>query len=296
MSTLDDLISAQRNFAIARDWEQFHSPKNLAMALGGEVGELCLEIDPLFETDTDTIELMGVAHTRLRNEVGDVALYLLRLCDVLRIDPAEAFGPALSHTETSELCPIAGIPAALAQAVCRLNGSTGLVLEVFQWEESTHTALPSRMTELELNRRLRSVATSLISLADFVGVDVFDTARAKLAANEQRYPVDLSRGSSRKYTEFKTGSGEDIKPRTVPLDVYSTVSSSWFRASTRSRSFQVGWRGPRNYLLHASHTRVLPVRCALSTVSVLFRQLGGFLSAARASPDADAVPSRVPQM
>ncbi|MCD2109387.1 nucleotide pyrophosphohydrolase [Rhodococcus erythropolis] len=113
MSTLDDLISAQRNFAIARDWEQFHSPKNLAMTLGGEVGELCLEIDPLFETDTDTIELMGVAHTRLRNEVGDVALYLLRLCDVLRIDPAEAFGPALSHTETSELCPIAGIPALL---------------------------------------------------------------------------------------------------------------------------------------------------------------------------------------
>ncbi|MCD2109388.1 hypothetical protein O4214_30470 [Rhodococcus erythropolis] len=72
------------------------------------------------------------------------------------------------------------------------------------------------MTELELNRRLRFVATSLIALDDFVGVDVFDAARAKLAANEQRYPVDLSRGSSRKYTEFKTGSGEDIKPRTVP--------------------------------------------------------------------------------
>lgn len=199
------------------------------MALGGEVGELCLEIDPLFETDTDTIELMGVAHTRLRNEVGDVALYLLRLCDVLRIDPAEAFGPALSHTETSELCPIAGIPAALAQAVCRLNGSTGLVLEVFQWEESTHTALPSRMTELELNRRLRSVATSLIALADFVGVDVFDAARAKLAANEQRYPVDLSRGRA-----VSTRNSRQARARTSSL----VLCRRTYTVRSRHRGFE----------------------------------------------------------
>jgi NTP pyrophosphatase (non-canonical NTP hydrolase) len=216
VSTLDDLISAQRDFAIARDWEQFHSPKNLAMALGGEVGELCLEIDPLFDTSTDNIELTSAAHTRLRNEVGDVALYLLRLYDVLRIDPAEAFGHARSRTEASEPCPISGIPASLAQAVCRLNGSTGLVLEVFQWEESTHTALPSRMTDLELERRLCSVATSLMVLAKVVGVDVLDAAGAKLAANEQRYPVDLSRGSSRKYTELQMGSSEGTKPRAVP--------------------------------------------------------------------------------
>lgn len=216
MSTLDDLISAQRDFAIARDWEQFHSPKNLAMALGGEVGELCLEIDPLFETNTDNIELTSAAHTRLRNEVGDVALYLLRLYDVLSLDPAEAFGPALSHTETSEPHPISGTPAFLAQAVCRLNGSTGLVLEVFQWVESTHTALPSQMAEVKLAHRLRSVATSLIVLAKVIGVDVLDAAGTKLAANEQRYPVDLSRGSSRKYTELQMGSSEDIKPHTLP--------------------------------------------------------------------------------
>lgn len=186
------------------------------MALGGEVGELCLEIDPLFDTSTGVIELTSATHTRLRNEVGDVALYLLRLYDVLSLDPAEAFSLALSRTETSEPHPISGTPASLAQAVCRLNGSTGLILEVFQWEESTHTALPSRMTEVKLAHRLSAVATSLIVLAKVIGVDVLDAAGTKLAANEQRYPVDLSRGSSRKYTELQIGSSEDIKPHTLP--------------------------------------------------------------------------------
>lgn len=204
MSTLDELISAQRDFAIARDWEQFHSPKNLAMALGGEVGELCLEIDPLFKSGTDIIELTSEAHTRLRNEVGDVALYLLRLYDVLSIDPAEAFTPAQSRAGTSEPCPVPGTSASLAQGVCRLNGSTGLVLEVFQWEETATKLLPSQITELEMANRLLSVATYLTVLANSVGVDVLAAAEAKLAANEQRYPVSLSRGTSRKYTELRT--------------------------------------------------------------------------------------------
>ena len=39
----DDLISSIRSFAIARDWEQFHTPKNLAMAITGEAGELASE-------------------------------------------------------------------------------------------------------------------------------------------------------------------------------------------------------------------------------------------------------------
>jgi hypothetical protein len=40
--TLNELAAALREFAAARDWEQFHTPKNLAMALAGEIGELVL--------------------------------------------------------------------------------------------------------------------------------------------------------------------------------------------------------------------------------------------------------------
>lgn len=202
MSTLDDLISAQRDFAIARDWEQFHSPKNLTMALGGEVGELCLEIAPIFVTEST--ELTGAAHASLRSEVGDVALYLLRLYDVLCIDPAEAFAQAVPRTETAEQRVISGTKISLAQAVCRLNGSMGLVLEVFQWEETTAKVLPPRITESGMAHRLHAVATSLTTVADTIGISVLAAAEAKLAANEQRYPVALSRGSSRKYTELGT--------------------------------------------------------------------------------------------
>ena len=53
---MDDLIKRLRNFAEERDWDQFHNPKNLTMALGGEVGEL-MEI---FQwKSTDDLQIRG---------------------------------------------------------------------------------------------------------------------------------------------------------------------------------------------------------------------------------------------
>jgi|SRR5581483_5180405 len=77
-------------FAAERDWQQFHTPKNLAMALAGECGEL-LE---LFQwlTPEQSIQVMRdpVSAARVREELADVLAYLLRLADVLDIDPEEA--------------------------------------------------------------------------------------------------------------------------------------------------------------------------------------------------------------
>jgi NTP pyrophosphatase (non-canonical NTP hydrolase) len=71
-------------FAAARDWQQFHSPKNLAMALSVEAGELLEEFQWLSEEasaklDTDRRE-------RVRLELADVFIYLLRLADRLDVD------------------------------------------------------------------------------------------------------------------------------------------------------------------------------------------------------------------
>jgi len=71
-------------FAAERDWEQFHSPKNLAMALAAEAGELVELFQWLTETESsnlDAAQKQAVAH-----ELADVLIYLLRLASRLDID------------------------------------------------------------------------------------------------------------------------------------------------------------------------------------------------------------------
>jgi NTP pyrophosphatase (non-canonical NTP hydrolase) len=81
---IDALQQRLADFAAERDWEQFHSPKNLAMALAAEAGELIEEFQWLTETESanlDTKQKQAVAH-----ELADVLIYLVRLADRLDID------------------------------------------------------------------------------------------------------------------------------------------------------------------------------------------------------------------
>jgi NTP pyrophosphatase (non-canonical NTP hydrolase) len=82
--TLDDLRDALRRFAAARDWEQFHTPKNLAMALAVEAAELLEEFQWL--TPAQSARLDARARRKVADEIADVLLYLTRLADVLDID------------------------------------------------------------------------------------------------------------------------------------------------------------------------------------------------------------------
>ncbi len=112
---LDDLTQRVRQFAAEREWDQFHTPKNLAMALVAEAGELAAEFQWLTAAQSAAPDPEQL--TRIRAEAADVLIYLVRLAQVL----------------------------------------------------------------------------------DF---DLLAAARAKLAANERRYPVEKVRGSSKKYTEY----------------------------------------------------------------------------------------------
>ncbi len=76
------------NFAVDRDWNQFHSPKNLSMALSGEVGEL-VEIFQWMTQDQST-NLNPEKLEQLKEEIGDVMIYLTNLADSFGIDPLEA--------------------------------------------------------------------------------------------------------------------------------------------------------------------------------------------------------------
>ena len=85
---MDDLRGAIKAFIEERDWEQFHSPKNLAMALSVEVAEGVEHFQWLTEEESKNLPPGKLAE--VREEIGDVMIYLTELADKLGIDPVEA--------------------------------------------------------------------------------------------------------------------------------------------------------------------------------------------------------------
>lgn len=112
---LIQLRDALREFAADRDWDQFHSPRNLATALAVEAAEL---------------------------------------------------------------------------------------LEPFQWLTEEQGRRPPAETRAAVEEELADVLLYLVRLADKMDVDLAQAARAKLARNAARYPIDKAKGSSRKYTDL----------------------------------------------------------------------------------------------
>ena len=88
MKSLEDLRLALRAFAKERDWEKFHTPKNLAMALAGEAGELVAELQWVTAEESTSLDPQKLA--AVESEIADVLIYLVRLADQLEIDPLDA--------------------------------------------------------------------------------------------------------------------------------------------------------------------------------------------------------------
>jgi dCTP diphosphatase len=95
---MEELQARIRAFAQERDWEQFHTPKNLAMALSGEVGEL-VEIFQWLTADEAGRVMDGPRAENVEDELADVFTYLLRMADVLGVDLAEATRAKLARNE-----------------------------------------------------------------------------------------------------------------------------------------------------------------------------------------------------
>lgn len=99
MSDLNDLIIRYREFTRERDWEKFHDPRSLILALVGEVGELA----ELFQWPGPQIagasDNNSELNRRASEEISDVLLYLIRLSDVLGIDLLDAAHEKLTAAE-----------------------------------------------------------------------------------------------------------------------------------------------------------------------------------------------------
>lgn len=84
------LADALQRFADDRDWQQFHSPKNLLLALTGETGELCEIFQWMSETDAKDAAKRPETAQAVRDELADVLMYLVRLSSVLGVDLNDA--------------------------------------------------------------------------------------------------------------------------------------------------------------------------------------------------------------
>jgi NTP pyrophosphatase (non-canonical NTP hydrolase) len=87
---LDGLTAALRRFADERDWGQFHTPKNLVMALAGEVGELIEHFQWLTPEESAEVTADPTRAAGIAEELADVFIYLVRLADVLGVDLGDA--------------------------------------------------------------------------------------------------------------------------------------------------------------------------------------------------------------
>lgn len=86
MSELEDLARRLAEFARARDWERFHTPRNLAAALSVEVAELLEVFQWMTEAEAHAVMDVPDRAAAIRDECADVLIYLTRLADVVGID------------------------------------------------------------------------------------------------------------------------------------------------------------------------------------------------------------------
>jgi dCTP diphosphatase len=83
---MEELKATIKEFIRARDWEQYHAPKNLALALSVEASEIV----EIFQWKKDNQVLTPQEQENLRQEIGDVLVYLLELADKFGIDVVQA--------------------------------------------------------------------------------------------------------------------------------------------------------------------------------------------------------------
>jgi dCTP diphosphatase len=100
MNEIQHLAADIKKFADARDWEQFHTPKNLSMAVAGEAGELVAEFQWLTPEQSMRTNMSPEKLKDVELEIADVAIYLIRLADVLGIDIAEVVRKKIAINES----------------------------------------------------------------------------------------------------------------------------------------------------------------------------------------------------
>lgn len=94
-TSVDELKEAVKQFVAERDWQQFHSPKNLSMAIAIEAAELMEEFR--FMTSEESIELTKNNKEKIAQEIADIVIASLSFCNIYEIDLANSIEKKLNH-------------------------------------------------------------------------------------------------------------------------------------------------------------------------------------------------------
>lgn len=90
MDRLEAMLKELREFVKERDWQQFHGPKNLAMAIASEAGELLAEYRWVSNADADRLTKEAKYRSRVTAEAADIGIALLLFCDRVGLDLLDA--------------------------------------------------------------------------------------------------------------------------------------------------------------------------------------------------------------
>lgn len=97
MDQLESVLKDLRVFVAEREWEQFHDPKNLAMAISSEAGELLAEYRWVNNAEADDYSRQPEPRGRIAAEVADVGIALLLFCDRIGLDLMKAIGEKIAR-------------------------------------------------------------------------------------------------------------------------------------------------------------------------------------------------------
>ena len=249
MEGLDDVRGKAGKFCSERNWDQFHTPNNILLALAGEAGEVCEifqwkgDLDHFdIKSDTKTFSKEELVH--IGEEISDVIVYCVRLCDVSNIDlanivQAKATGKNLRSPRPLGFSWNHDFPFYLLKKYTenivqqksrspryyanKLQVYLGKLTSLFMRPEAEST-VGLKQWSVEDVRDLSSIMGSIIitmsCLATTVDLELPIILTNKMNKNEKKYPVALAKGSSAKYTKYQ----KDTKTVSFLGTVFLSVS------------------------------------------------------------------------
>mmetsp|Transcript_11748 Transcript_11748/g.17791 ORF Transcript_11748/g.17791 Transcript_11748/m.17791 type:complete len:291 (-) Transcript_11748:124-996(-) len=233
ISCILSLKSYLRIFVSEREWDQYHTPRNLLLALCGECGELS-EIMQWKNNVRRVSDLSRKDQVHLGEEISDVFIYTIRLSDLTHIDVAKAMllllDPEASHGKYEDfrvkyqsgnfhnvlLADIVGyvrdsvmsdwLELSPRDIVIRINIAVGELASIFSGyeEEQCHVGLPLWRPEHVHQAALVMARITALLACLALPLDLSRCIKDKLAKNSAKYPAHLVKGSSAKYTAYKS--------------------------------------------------------------------------------------------
>jgi NTP pyrophosphatase (non-canonical NTP hydrolase) len=213
--TFEQLRDMLRQFADERNWEQFHLPKSLCLALNGEVGELCETMQWSPEVEKGLPSFTADKKRHVGEECSDVLAYLTRMCDRCNVDLGKAVtdfihSPVLTFEDCRQRVQIVEHTYAREGAGPRdlclaLVAAAGEVAAMFARQPSKCKPGLADWHEadvLSLARGCARILMTLVAVAAECGINLPQAMLSKVATNARKYPVEKARNNAAKYTEL----------------------------------------------------------------------------------------------